>query len=164
MPRPPESQSPDTTIRPADPDLSGRCQTWYDAYGRAVYRFLRFQVDSSDTADDLTADVFLRVLEAAGRYDPTRDPRAWIFSIARNAMRDHFRRFRIRRHVTLGALRDLAADAPSPEERLIRQEQIALLLEGVRRLPGADRELIGLRYGSELDCAQIGEILDLRET
>ena len=142
-----------------------RCRVWYSAYGHAVYRFFRFHVDSADTADDLTADVFLRVLEAAEDYDPGRgEVRAWVFGIARNALRDHFRRLRVRQHVAVGALRDLATDAPSPEERLVREEEIAWLLEGVQQLGRRDRELIGLRYGSELSFAQIAEVLDTRET
>jgi RNA polymerase sigma factor (sigma-70 family) len=150
--------------RPAAPGVEERCHTWYAAYGRAVYRYLRFHVDSADTTDDLTADVFLRVLEAGERYDPARaEARTWIFAIARNALRDHLRRLRVRRHVALEALRDLATDAPSPEERLLREEEIARLLDGVRRLGAGDRELIALRYGSELAFAEIGTVLGLRE-
>ena len=33
---------------------AGHCPAWYATYGRAVYRYLRFHVDSADTADDLT--------------------------------------------------------------------------------------------------------------
>src|ERR1041384_1535648 len=105
------------TRRPAQPqtdDAIARCHAWYRAYGRAVYRLVRFQVDSADTADDITGDVFLRVLEAGPTYDPARgDAGPWVFSIARNAVRDHFRRLKVRRHVNLGALRDVAVDAPS---------------------------------------------------
>jgi RNA polymerase sigma-70 factor (ECF subfamily) len=129
-----------------------------------VYRYFRFHVDSADTAEDLTADTFLRVLEAGDRYDPARsEARVWVFTIARNALRDHFRRTRVRKHVTLATLRDLAVEAPSPEERLLRQEEFDLLLSGVRQLRPGDRELISLRYGSELEFAKIAEVLGMRE-
>jgi outer membrane receptor protein involved in Fe transport len=102
-----------------------RGAAWYATYGRVVYRYLRFHVDSADTADDLTADVFFHALESEDRYDPARsEARVWIFAMARNALRDHFRRKRVRRHVTIRALRDMAADAPSAEERLLREEEI----------------------------------------
>jgi len=141
-----------------------RCQSWYDAYGQMVYRFLRFHVDSADTADDLTSEIFLRILEAQERYDPARgEARFWVFSIARNVLRDHFRRARVRRHVGTEALRDIAADAPSPEERVLRQEAVAGLLAGIARLGAADRELIGLRYGSEFSITEIAGLLGLPE-
>ncbi|HUL49969.1 MAG TPA: sigma-70 family RNA polymerase sigma factor [Gemmatimonadales bacterium] len=161
----------DSVNAPLKPPATGiassaaaRCDAWYTAFGTAVYRYVRFHVDSADEADDVTADTFLRVLEAGDRYDPERaDVRAWIFTIARNVLRDHFRRARVRKHVTLSAMRDLAAGAPSPEERLVREEQIERLLRGVRHLKDADRELISLRYGSDLGFAKIGEVLGMRE-
>lgn len=151
------------TARAADPGVE-QCPAWYATYGRAVYRYLRFHVDSADTADDLTADVFFHALQAKDRYDPARaEARVWIFSIARNALRDHFRRNRTRRHVTLGALRDVAADAPSAEERLLREEEFARLLDAMRDLRRVDRELIALRYGSDLSFAQIAAVAEMSE-
>jgi len=135
------------------------CPAWYATYGRVVYRYLRFHVDSADTADDLTADVFFRALQAEDRYDPRlAEARVWIFTIARNTLRDHFRRMRTRRATTLAALRDVAVDAPSAEERLLREEEIAHLLEAVRELPRGDRELIALRYGSDFSFAEIAAV------
>ena len=151
-------------VRPTQPGTDEQCRVWYAAHGRAIYRYLRFHLDSADTADDLTADVFLRILEAGHRYDPAKaDARTWIFGIARNALRDYFRRLRVRKHVTVDALRDLAGDAPSPEERLLREEEIGQLLAAVQTLGSSDRELIALRYGSELPFAEIGKVLGLGE-
>ena len=137
---------------------------WYATHGRAVYRYLRFHVDSADTADDLTADVFFHALQTEHRYDPARAAaRVWIFTIARNALRDYFRRKNVRRHVALGALRDVAVDAPSAEERLLREEEIARLFDAVAELQRHDRELIALRYGSELSFAEIAEVAEMSE-
>ena len=49
------------------------CRDWYEAHGTAVYGYLRFHLASADEAEDLTADVFLRAVRAADRFDP--DPR-----------------------------------------------------------------------------------------
>jgi RNA polymerase sigma-70 factor (ECF subfamily) len=164
MIRIPRLAADDASVSPSDTDVAQRCQLWYGAYGHAVYRFIRFHLDSADAADDLTAEVFLRVLEAGEDYDPARgEARAWVFRIARNAVWDLLRQQRVRRQVTWGELRDVAADAPSPEERLLRQEETSRLLDGVQRLNRTDRELIGLRYGSELTPQEIAETLGLRE-
>jgi RNA polymerase sigma factor (sigma-70 family) len=58
-------------------------------------------------------------------------------------------------------MRDLQCDAPSPEERLLWEEEVAGLLAAMAELPVKDREVIGLCYGSELSMEEAGEILGL---
>src|SRR6188472_2943745 len=109
--------------------------TWYEAYGDAIYRYLRFQVPSADLAEDLTAEVFLRAVRSADRFDPTRgSARGWLLRIAQNALRDHRRQARRRPQVSLTTLRDLRYEAPSPEERLLWEEQVAALLAAMAEL------------------------------
>lgn len=153
------SQTPDPGVSP------GPAQDWYEAYGKAVYSYVRFHLPSADAAEDVTSDTFLKVFRAADQYDASKGhPRTWIFRIAQNTLRDHLRRSRVRRHVPLGTMRDLAADAPSPEERLLWEEQVSRLLESVSELGESDREIISLRYGSGMDTAAVAEVLGLRES
>ncbi|MBA3554848.1 MAG: sigma-70 family RNA polymerase sigma factor, partial [Gemmatimonadales bacterium] len=58
---------------------------------------------------------------------------------------------------------DLVYEAPSPEERLLREEEVGRLLDAVTTLADADRELIGLRYGSGLDTSEVAQILGISE-
>ncbi|HXG45294.1 MAG TPA: sigma-70 family RNA polymerase sigma factor [Gemmatimonadales bacterium] len=146
-------------------DESQAVEGWYAAYGRMVYNYARFHLASPDAAEDVTAETFLKVFRAAERYDRDRaSPWVWILRIARNTLRDHLRRGRLRSYVPIGAMRDLVWEAPSPEERLIREEQVARLLAAVAELPVRDREIVSLRYGSELDTAQVAALLGLRES
>ncbi len=146
------------------PEAEARARAWYEAYGRAVYSYLRFHLPSADAAEDVTSETFFKVFQAADRYDPALgEPRTWIFRIAQNTLRDHLRRVRVRRHVPIAAMRDLACSAPSPEERLLWEEQVAQLLGAMAGLPDRDREIIGLRYGSGLDSAAVAEVLGIRE-
>ncbi len=140
------------------------CRSWYETHGKAVYSYVRFHLPSADAAEDVTADTFLKAFRAAERYDEAKgNPRTWLFRIAQNTVRDHQRRTRLRNHVAIGSMRDLALDAPSPEERLLWEEQVALLLAAVSELGERDREIISLRYGSGLDTAEVAEILGVRE-
>lgn len=140
------------------------CRSWYEAHGSAVYGYFRFLVRSPDEADELTAETFLRVVRHAGRFDGAKaSPRTWILRIAQNVMRDQWRTASRRRVLGPESLRDLAVDAPSAEERLLYEEQVALLLRGVASLPEADQELISLRFTGGLDHRQIGEVLGLKE-
>jgi len=150
--------------QPPDGTAETSCREWYEAHGRAIYSYLRFHLASAAQAEDLTADVFLRALRAAGRFDPARgSARAWLFHIARNALRDHLRHQRRQPQVWLGALDDLHSEAPSPEERLLWKEEVARLLAALSTLAAPDQEIIGLRYGSGLDSAEVAEILGVRE-
>lgn len=159
----PEPLDDARSLRSAPAPAELRCRDWYEAYGANVYGYLRFHLPSADEAEDLTADVFLRALRAAERFDPERgSPRHWLLRIARNALRDHLRRQRHRRPAPASAMYDLRCDAPSPEERLLREEEVARLLAAVSTLGPDDREVIGLRYGSGLDTTEAAEVLGVR--
>jgi RNA polymerase sigma factor (sigma-70 family) len=149
----------------AEETAAATCDSWYEAYGSQLYGYLRFHVPSPDVAEDLTAEVFLRAVRSHHRFNPSLgSPRAWLFRIARNALRDHQRQSRRRRLVSIAGMRDLSCDAPSPEERLLWEEEVGRLLAALAELSSKDREIIGLCYGSDMSVAEAGEVLGLRAT
>lgn len=141
------------------------CRQWYQAYGTSLYSYLRLHLPSADLAEDLTAEVFLRALQRFDQFDGVRgSPKAWLFRIAQNALRDHQRQARRRPLVLSGGMRDLECEAPSPEERLLWEEEVARLLAALAQLSSNDREVIGLCYVSDLPPAEAGEMLGLSAT
>ncbi len=147
----------------ASRQVADACEQWYAEFGTRIYRYLRYHVLSADEAEELTAETFLRVVRAAGTFDPSRgSAKAWLFRIAQNVLRDTRRRARHRAAVPIESLRDLVSDAPSPEERLLHQEEVRGLLEAMGRLGERDREVVSLRYGSGLDYDEIAAILGIR--
>jgi RNA polymerase sigma-70 factor, ECF subfamily len=152
-------------------DLAGErapeavCRAWYEAYGAQLYSYLRFHVPTPDLAEDLTAEVFLRALKGFDRFDPAvGSARPWLFRIAQNALRDHQRQTGRRQVLPIAGMHDLRCDAPSPEERILWEEEVAGLLAAMEELAPNDRKVIGLCYGSELSIAEAGEILGLSAT
>ena len=141
------------------------CQEWYHRYGQLIYGYLRFHLPSPELAEDLTAEVFLRALKAYSRFDAgAGTPRAWLFRIAQNALRDHQRQAARRPMLSISTMWDLECTAPSPEERLLWEEEVAALLGAVGQLSAADREIIGLCYGSELSVTEASEVLGISST
>jgi RNA polymerase sigma-70 factor (ECF subfamily) len=141
------------------------CRHWYQAYGEGLYRYLRFHLPSADLAEDLTAEVFLRALRRFDQFKSNRgSAKAWLFRIAQNTLRDHQRQARRRAVLPISGIRDLECEAPSPEERILWEEEVARLLSAMAGLPDKDREIIGLCYGSDLSASQAGEILGLTDT
>jgi RNA polymerase sigma factor (sigma-70 family) len=140
------------------------CRGWYEAHGKAVYNYFRFHVPSPDNAEDLTAETFLKVVRAAGRFDAGKgSAKAWIMTVARNVLADWRRRARLRQYVAVGGMYDLVCEAPSPEERLLREEEVGRLLDAVAGLGSADREIIGLRYGAGMSTAELAHTLGISE-
>ena len=138
------------------------CAAWYEAYGKAVYNYFRFQLIPPDDAEDLTAETFLRAVRASDRYDATRAAvQTWLLTIARTVLIDERRSARVRRRVGVDELRDLAMDEPSPEERMLRREEVGAAMTAMGALGNEDRELLSLRYGGELDIAELAELLDV---
>ena len=152
----------DSTQSPAADAAEAVCREWYESYGRLIYGYLRFHLASADLAEDLTAEVFLRALRHIDNFDPLLGtPKAWLFRIGQNVLRDHQRQARRRSTLPLTSFRDLEYQAPSPEERLLWEEEVARLLSAVGQLSVKDREIIGLCYGSELSVTEAGEVLGL---
>jgi RNA polymerase sigma-70 factor (ECF subfamily) len=86
----------------------------------------------------------------------------WLFTIARRVLIDHLRSARVRRFVGLDELRDIAADGPSPEERMLRREELAQVMEAMAGMSAEDRELLGLRFGGELEIPELAAALGVR--
>jgi RNA polymerase sigma-70 factor (ECF subfamily) len=144
------------------PTVEAICRKWYESHGRSLYAYLRFHLASADLAEDLTGEVFLRALRRIGDFDPALGtPKAWLFRIAHNVLRDHQRQARRRAMLPITSFRDLEYQAPSPEERLLWEEEVARVLSAVAELSPKDRQIIGLCYASELSIGEAGEVLGL---
>jgi RNA polymerase sigma-70 factor, ECF subfamily len=108
-----------------------------------VFRYLRRAVGQTDTARDLTQDVFLRVSRAAVPKVPEGELTAWLFSIARNLARDHHRK-RVRRP-NLVALVGEDSRPPTQEVEVAVNEALGRL-EDLDRDVFLMREVAGLGY------------------
>lgn len=112
----------------------------------AVYRFaMRFTGNEADAAG-LTEEVFFRVYDKAARFRPTAKVSSWIFAIAANACRDHYRRRRKsrleeplhRQDTDDGALAPeeyLAGNELPPSEQAASRERLEEIEAAIRELP-----------------------------
>jgi RNA polymerase sigma-70 factor, ECF subfamily len=120
-----------------------------------VYSYVAYRVGDGVHAEDITSEVFERALRYRKRYDARRgSPVSWLIGIARRAIADHF----AGEHAHVSDLPELSAPSVFEDEVASRLE----LRAAVRQLSERDRELIALRYGSDLTATQIARILGLR--
>jgi RNA polymerase sigma factor (sigma-70 family) len=64
----------------------------FERHHVAIFRFFRRVTGSPDLAEDLTQDVFVRVVKAVAEYQPRGREPGWLFQIARTILIDHHRR------------------------------------------------------------------------
>lgn len=100
-----------------------------------------------DDADDVMQETWLKIHRALPRWRPTGSLRAWTFSVARNTARDHWKQ-EARRPVPAPPR---PAASPDPEEW-------RALLQAVRELPEAQREVFLLREEGDLSFREIADI------
>lgn len=92
----------------------------YDQYSDTVYRYIYYRVGGKATAEDLTSETFLRALRRIGTFTwQGRDFGAWLVTIARNLVADHFKSSRFRLEVTTGEMLDANEVERSPEDSVL---------------------------------------------
>jgi RNA polymerase sigma factor (sigma-70 family) len=128
----------------------------FEAFGERIRRYIAFRVRTPEDAEDLTADVFRRVLSSPVPIDA--DARhAWLFKVAHNAVIDHYRRRRFL--APLADLFDRPDDAPSLPEQAIRDEEVRRIDKALATLVGRQRAAIYLRFYEDLEYADIATVV-----
>jgi RNA polymerase sigma factor (sigma-70 family) len=128
-----------------------------------VYAFFAYAV-SHETAEDLTAATFERVVRSWSRFDPDcASVRTWIMAIARNILADHFRRQSHRNAVSLDEYPALAAALASSDDPAAECLGLATARDWLGRLEPREREVLALRFGADMPAADIARTLELSE-
>ena len=126
----------------------------YDEWIQAIYRYTLSRVKHVDDAQDITSQTFLSAWQNRERYQERGEFVAWLFSIARNKIKDHFRQAqrKQKRIQTLGDDEIYKTSAEPLHETLIALRQV------ISTLSEKEQELIRLRYVAGLDFATIAKI------
>ncbi|MEU9119585.1 ECF subfamily RNA polymerase sigma factor, BldN family [Streptomyces sp. NPDC048506] len=167
-----------TARRPADSDSrrmmdlveraqAGEAEAFgrlYDQYADTVYRYIYYRVGGRATAEDLTSETFLRALRRIGTFTwQGRDFGAWLVTIARNLVADHFKSSRFRLEVTTGEMLDANEVERSPEDSVLESLSNAALLEAVRKLNPQQQECVTLRFLQGLSVAETARVMGKNE-
>lgn len=131
------------------------------AHHGEIYRYLRRVSGRTSEAEDLSQETFLRAYRAYRSLTPDANVRAWLFAVATNVTRNHFRAEGRRRRAHAAA-REVRAevDGAGPEEATRFNEARALVDRVVARLPLKQRLAFTLRKVHDLEYDAIGRSLD----
>ena len=130
----------------------------YEKYAKDVLRVSYFYLGDRQQAEDVTQDVFVRLLTHTPELVPGRE-KAWLLKVALNRCRDLWRAAWVKRVVLGSPAMELTPAPDQLEDRLERQE----LLQAIQRLPADFKDVILLHYYQGLGIAEISQMLNVPE-
>ena len=128
----------------------------YEKYANDVLRVSYFYLGDRQQAEDVTQDVFVRLLTHTPELVPGKE-KAWLLKVALNRCRDLWRAAWVKRVVLGSPAMDLAPAPDELGERMERQE----LLSAIHKLPTDFRDVILLHYYQGYGIAEIAKMLDV---
>jgi len=145
-------------------------------HNRAVYNFVLRQLRVPALAEDVTQDVFMRLVQNAAEFKHEARFLTWLYTIARNLCIDQLRKLSHRRHASLDQpqgdpnnaqlLGDTVSD-PNPhasaEHSALSSEVRSSIVKAVDSLPEDQREVFLLREVASLPFRDIAEITGVGE-
>jgi len=130
----------------------------YDEYAPRIYAYLYRRVHDAQLAEDLTGEVFVRVLQAirSERFWHTSF-RGWLYRIAHNLVVDHYRKQPPTPPLELDER--LVADLDSPESVAAERLSHRRLRSAISRLTQDQQHVLALRFGEQLTAREVGEVM-----
>jgi len=136
-------------------------ETVVAAHHAEIHRYLVRATSRPGDADDLSQETFVRAYKAYRSLPPDANVRAWLFAIATNLCRNHFRAEGRRRQAMVMATAGASERGPSwPEGEAIANQQSARIDRIGTAPPFKQRLAFTMRKVHELDYDAIGESLD----
>ena len=137
----------------------------YELYYDQIFRYVSFKCGSPTEAEDITGEVFLKMLESIDRFRWKGHPfTSWLYRIAHNLVVDYFRKKGSRPTAPLDAAANKIGVSSSDLEY---QASISLTMSEVTVamdvLTDLQREVIALRFASGLSIAETAETIGKRQ-
>jgi RNA polymerase sigma-70 factor, ECF subfamily len=139
----------------------------YRLYVRRVFGLCRYMLDSRESAEDATSEVFLKLRRSIESYDRSIPFHRWLLRLAGNQCIDALRRRKRGRQVIVEveegvAVIEAASSEPSPLGALLSTEERAQVRDAIAHLPENHRVPLVLRYYGELSYDEIAQQLGLQ--
>lgn len=145
--------------RTLDPDALAMI---HDMYYPQIFRYIGFRVDDRNAAEDLTSEVFTRLLSALrDKHAPQNTVRGWLYGVASHIVSDYYRKHYRTSQVELDE--SIASDDTGPAEAaenvLLREDLKRAMVE----LTDEQRHVIALRFGNEMPIREVARTMGKSE-
>lgn len=121
-----------------------------------IYRYTRNRQD----AEDLTQDTFVKAFRYFDRYDSKYPFGAWLFTIGRRTVYNHFRGLKHTEELSF----DVVEKGPTPDEEAEQEDRKEGLWELAKKLKKEYQEVLVLKYIEDLSIEEIGQIIGKSRT
>jgi RNA polymerase sigma-70 factor (ECF subfamily) len=137
---------------------AGAFEALYKRHKGALYRFVMRSIRDRATAEEIYQEIWMRAIEARGRYEVQAKFTTWLYTIAHNRLVDHWRK-RGLQLVSLDQEGDTvdppATPSSQPEKILEGKQSLANFTRALERLPPVQREAFLLHHEAEMSVAEI---------
>ncbi|SIS95226.1 RNA polymerase sigma-70 factor, ECF subfamily [Zobellia uliginosa] len=151
-----------TTIKKALAGNQIAYSTLLDTFWNEVYGFQLKRTENENDAEDITVQTFSKAFDKLSTYNADYEFKTWLIAISKNIHVDLIRKRK--KNLETGGHQDVVKkvldDAPSAEDQLIREQNLASLLLHIKKLKPHYQEVINLRYFKELSYADIAKELN----
>jgi len=156
---PAEVKTPDQLVLRATKGETEAFGAIYELWAEHIYRFIYLKIRDEDTADDITADVFMKVWKGVKTFKPKAETKfsTWLFAIARNAVIDYYRTTKQTiPFENLPEIVDLEGEVDLYPEQKVLQEEL-------ENLKPEYKQVLVLRYVEDQPIAKVAQIMKKKE-
>lgn len=136
----------------------------YEEFFSPVYNYVFYRLLHKEQTEDLTAEIFLKIVKNLHRYDESKAMmKTWIYAIADNTLIDYYR---TRKPSVSIDGEDCYINLEDFEQQynLIRSEDRKELFFALSKLNSREREILTLKYFRDMPVAEIAELLDINKS
>ncbi len=136
-----------------------------DYYWNVVYGFQLKRVRNEIDAEDITIEAFAKAFDKIETFDENYTFSTWLIAISKNIQIDKTRKKNASIYIHTSdaskeQLQKIADHSPTPEDKLITEQNLAELLRYIKQLKPHYQEVINLRYFHEMSYNEISEALE----
>lgn len=133
----------------------------YERYANKVYRKCYSFVYNQEKAEDLTHDIFLKLIVKIGTYKESSKFSTWLYSITYNYCMDQIR---VGKKKTEVALTDNVDISDEDDDAELMDFHSSELIKSMKQLPSDERALLQMKYQEDFSIKEIAETLDISES
>ncbi len=135
----------------------------YETYAQVIYRYIVRRIPTVVDAEDLTAEVFVKMVEGLSQYRVTDIPfEAWLYRIAAARVADYYRHH-ARRPIT-DLSDEIPENEPLVEEQILYRQELGSLQDALQQLNDDQQSVLILRFVERKSHEEVGRILNKSES
>lgn len=142
---------------------SGRAlRVFFYRYNRSLLYFVMQYVKREEVAEEIVADIFIKVWKLRGNFNSTKNLRSFLYISAKNASLNYLRSSYVKQEtVPVDLCEELLYEDEDVLKKIFRTELIARIYADIDKLPQKQREVFVLTYIEDLDAVEISERLGM---